>query len=159
MEVARCFLQDENGEPYSFDFTLESVGVLSCDYIIARALDVLQAKCLKYGGIDTGDLPPSIEIRPAEARMRGYDFVFKGEDHTLGNLLQTYMEQNLMASGELTFVGYKVPHPLRDEMVLRVGIKSEDKTQIPAKQMIAKAARDLAAMFRSWRSAWELQKA
>lgn len=159
MEVARCFLQDETGEPYSFDFTVETIGVLSCDYIIARALDVLQAKCLKYGGIDTGDLPPTIEIRPAEARMRGYDFVFQGEDHTLGNLLQTYMEQNLMASGELTFVGYKVPHPLRDEMVLRVGIKSEDKTQIPAKQMIAKAARDLAAMFRTWRASWELQKA
>jgi hypothetical protein len=44
-------------------------------------------------------------------------------------------------------------------MVLRVGIKSEDKTQIPAKQMIAKAARDLAEMFRGWRSSWELQKA
>jgi len=159
MEVARCFLQDENGEPYSFDFTIESIGVLSCDYIIARALDILQAKCLKYGAIDTGDLPPTIEIRPAEARMRGYDFVFQGEDHTLGNLLQTYMEQNLMASGELTFVGYKIPHPLRDEMVLRVGIKSEDKTQIPAKRMIAKAARDLAEMFRTWRSAWESQKA
>ncbi len=158
MEIARCFLQDENGEPYSFDFTLESVGVLSCDYIVGRALDVLQAKCLKYGGIDTGDLPANIEIRPAEARMRGYDFVFTGEDHTLGNLLQTYMEQNLMASGELTFVGYKVPHPLRDEMVLRVGIKSEDKTQIPAKQMIAKAARDCAEMFRNWRASWELQK-
>jgi DNA-directed RNA polymerase subunit D len=159
MEVARCFLQDENNEPYSFDFTIESVGALSCDYIIARALDLLQAKCLKYGGIDTGDLPPTIEIRPAEAKMRGYDFVFQGEDHTLGNLLQTYMEEHMMASGELTFVGYKVPHPLRDEMVVRVGIKSEDKTQIPAKQMIAKAARELAAMFRTWRSSWELKKA
>jgi DNA-directed RNA polymerase subunit L/DNA-directed RNA polymerase alpha subunit len=158
MEIARCFLQDENGEPYSFDFTIESIGVLTCDYIIGRALDILQAKCLKYGGIDSGDLPANIEIRPAEARMRGYDFIFTGEDHTMGNLLQTYMEQNLMASGELTFVGYKVPHPLRDEMVLRVGIKSEDKTQIPAKQMIAKAARDLAEMFRVWRASWELQK-
>ncbi len=64
-----------------------------------------------------------------------------------------------MASGELTFVGYKVPHPLRDEMVLRLGIKSEDSTQIPARQMIAKAAKDCAAMFRAWRAAWELQKA
>jgi DNA-directed RNA polymerase subunit L len=158
MEIARCFLQDENGEPFSFDFTLESVGVLSCDYIVARALDILQAKCLQYGGIDSGDLPANIEIHPADAKMRGYDFTFKGEDHTLGNLLQTYMEQNLMPSGELTFVGYKVPHPLRDEMVLRLGIKSEDSTQIPARQMIAKAARDCAAMFRAWRAAWELQR-
>ena len=159
MEIARCFKQDENGEPFSFDFIVESVGVLTPDYIVARALDILQAKCLQYGGIDTGDLPASIEIHPADAKMRGYDFLFKGEDHTLGNLLQTYMEQNLMASGELTFAGYKVPHPLRDEMVLRIGIKSEDKTQIPARQMVAKAARECGAMFRAWRSAWELSKA
>ena len=28
MEVARCFLKDEKGEPYSFDFSIESIGVL-----------------------------------------------------------------------------------------------------------------------------------
>jgi DNA-directed RNA polymerase subunit L len=158
MEIARCFLQNEKGEPISFDFTVESKGVLSCDYVVARALDILQAKLLKYGGLDSGDLPETVEIHPADARMRGYDFLFKGEDHTLGNLLQTYMEQNMMADGELTFVGYKVPHPLRDEMVLRLGIKSEDRTQVPARQMVAKAARDCAQMFRTWRSSWELQK-
>lgn len=159
MEIARCFKQNENGEPYSFDFTIESVGMLSPDYIVARALDTLQAKCLQYAGVDKGDLPTNVEIHPADAKMRGYDFIFKGEDHTLGNLFQTYMDQNLMASKELTFVGYKVPHPLRDEMVLREGISAEDKTQIPARQMLAQAAKGCAEMFRAWRSAWELNKA
>ena len=149
MEVARCFLKDEKGEPYSFDFSIESVGVLTPRYIVARALDILQAKLMKYASIDKGDLPPSLTIQPADARMKGFDFMFQGEDHTLGNLLQTWITED----GD-TFAGYKVPHPLRDEMLLRIGV--EDGLQTTARGVVAAAARGCAEMFRSWRSAWEM---
>jgi DNA-directed RNA polymerase subunit L len=149
MEVGRCFLKDEKGEPYSFDFSIESIGVLTPRYIVARALDILQAKLMKYASIDKGDLPPSLTIQPADARMKGFDFMFQGEDHTLGNLLQTWITEN----GD-TFAGYKVPHPLRDEMLLRIGV--EDGLQTTARGVVAAAARGCAEMFRSWRSAWEM---
>lgn len=152
MEVQRCFKVDERGEPYSFDFIVESVGVLDPVYIIARAIEVLQAKVLRYGSIDSGDLPEGLKIRPADARMKGFDFIFQREDHTLGNLLQTWMEQNLVDSGEITFVGYKVPHPLRDEMVLRVGVESGLDTS--ARAAVARAARECAQMFKSWSGYW-----
>jgi DNA-directed RNA polymerase subunit L len=84
--------------------------------------------------------------------MKGFDFIFQNEDHTLGNLLQTWMEQNLVDSGEITFAGYKVPHPLRDEMVLRVGVDSgQDYT---ARAAVAKAARECAQMFKNWAAQW-----
>jgi DNA-directed RNA polymerase subunit L len=152
MEVQRCFKIDERGEPYSFDFIVESVGVLDPVYIIGRAIDVAQAKVLRYGSIDSGDLPEGLKIRPADARMKGFDFIFQREDHTLGNLLQTWMEQNLVDSGEITFVGYKVPHPLRDEMVLRVGVESGLDTS--ARAAVAKAARECAQMFKNWSGFW-----
>ena len=152
MEVQRCFKVDERGEPYSFDFMVESVGVLDPTYIVGRAIDVAQAKVLRYGSIDSGDLPETLKIRPADARMKGFDFIFQAEDHTLGNLLQTWMEQNLVDSGEITFVGYKVPHPLRDEMVLRVGVESGLDTS--ARAAVAKAARECAQMFKNWGGFW-----
>lgn len=152
MEVQRCFKIDERGEPYSFDFIVESVGVLDPVYIVGRAIDVAQAKVLRYGSIDSGDLPEGLKIRPADARMKGFDFIFQREDHTLGNLLQTWMEQNLVDSGEITFVGYKVPHPLRDEMVLRVGVESGLDTS--ARAAVAKAARECAQMFKNWAGFW-----
>lgn len=152
MEIQRCFKVNELGEPYSFDFVVESVGVLDPVYIIRRAIDILQAKLLRYGSIDSGDLPESLKIRPADARMKGFDFIFQKEDHTLGNLLQTWMEQNLMDSGEITFVGYKVPHPLRDEMYLRVGVESGLDTA--ARTAVAKAARECAQMFKNWSGNW-----
>jgi DNA-directed RNA polymerase subunit L/DNA-directed RNA polymerase alpha subunit len=152
MEVQRCFKIDDKGEPYSFDFLVESVGVLDPVYIVARAIDILQAKLLRYGSVDSGDLPDGLKIRPADARMKGFDFVFQREDHTLGNLLQTWMEQNLVDSGEITYVGYKVPHPLRDEMLLRVGVESGLDTA--ARAAVAKAARECSQMFKNWSSFW-----
>jgi len=152
MEVQRCYKMNEQGEPFSFDFIVESVGVLDPAYIVRRAIDVLQAKVLRYGSIDSGDLPDGIKIRPADARMKGFDFTFQREDHTLGNLLQTWMEHNLVDSEEITFVGYKVPHPLRDEMVLRVGVESGQDTA--ARAAVAKAARECAQMFKNWAAQW-----
>ncbi len=152
MEVQRCYKIDERGEPYSFDFIVESVGVLSPTYIVARALELMKAKVLRYASIDTGDLPDSVKVRPADAKMKGFDFVFQREDHTLGNLLQTWMEQNLMDTEQITFVGYKVPHPLRDEMVLRVGVDSGRDTD--ARAAVARAARECAQMFTNWSGNW-----
>ena len=152
MEVQRCYLKDARGEPYSFDFIVESVGVLDPVYIVRRALEVLEAKTLHYAAIDSGDLPETMKVRPADARMKGFDFYFKKEDHTLGNLLATWMEQNLMDSGEVTFVSYKVPHPLRDEMLIRVGV--EDGLETTARAALAKAARSTGQMFREWLAFW-----
>ena len=152
MEVQRCYKKDERGEPYSFDFIVESVGVLSPTYIVARAIELLQAKVLRYASIDSGDLPDQVKVRPADAKMKGFDFVFQKEDHTLGNLLQSWMEQNLMDTEQITFVGYKVPHPLRDEMVLRVGVDSGK--DVEARAAVAKAARECAQMFKDWSAQW-----
>ena len=156
MEAARCYLE-KNGEPYSFDFTIESVGVLAPENILARALDNIQLRCVRYVAMKVGDLPENVKMNPADARFIGYDFLFKGEDHTMGNLLQTWIEQNLMEDGPVSFVGYKVPHPLRDEMVLRIGIKmkpdaKKGDTEIEAVAAISAAAKGCVEMFRNWRA-------
>jgi len=152
MEIQRCYKMDTRGEPFSFDFVVESVGVLDPKYIVARALEVLQKKLLAYASIDSGDLPETLKMRPADARMKGFDFLFQQEDHTLGNLLSTWMERNMMENDEISFVGYKVPHPLRDEMLLRVGVESGKDTD--ARAAIAKAARSCAQMFADWLAQW-----
>ena len=152
MEVERCFLVNEKNEPYSFDFTVESKGTLSVKYIVGRALEKLQQKCMLYASVDRGDLPENIKIQPADARMKGFDIILQGEDHTLGNLMQTWMDENMIDKEEITYVGYKLPHPLRDEMVFRVGV--EDGQEITARAMFARAARACATMFGKWKEDW-----
>ncbi len=148
LEIQRCYKIGPDGEPNSFDFTVETLGTMSPFAIISRALRALIVICDKYANLDRGDLPPNVEIRPADARMKGFDIWFDGEDHTLGNLLQTYIDDHLIDSGECTFVGYKVPHPLRDEMLLRIGVS--DLSEATARLVIAKAAKGCANMFADW---------
>lgn len=152
LEIYRCFKVDEDGEPYSYDFTVETIGTLGVNRIILDALKGLVNLCKKYDTMDK-QVPENVDIRPADARMKGFDFWFTGEDHTLGNLLQTWIDANKVG-GEITFIGYKVPHPLRDEMVLRIAV--EDGSEATARLCITEAATALAEMFMQWGSQWQV---
>jgi DNA-directed RNA polymerase subunit L/DNA-directed RNA polymerase alpha subunit len=157
LEIQRCYLEDEEGEPYSSDFTVETVGCLPVHAIIHQALLGVAAVADKYASIDKGDLPDNLEIRPADARLKGFDFWFTGEDHTLGNLFQTWLDDHSVGRGvagdNVTFAGYKVPHPLRNEMVLRIGV--DDGKSESARLAIAKAAKATADMYRLWAAQWQ----
>lgn len=234
MEAARVFVTDEAGNPNSFDFSLESVGVLDVPYIVGRACDIGIAMVGKYTTLGTTTdpkaFPDDLEIVPTRSRIIGaFDFLLKGHDHTLGNLLQTWLSENNMnapsiiptvpvtpvatgtpgaitsttgvpaaavaavaepvtavtavtgattatataaASEEeeeaattaqaggarssnlvpITYVGYEIPHPLRDEMVLRIAVESGK--QIDAQRAFAQACSGCADIFKEMRNAW-----
>lgn len=154
LEIYRCYKVGDDGEANSFDFTVETVGTLDTYVILTRAFSALIALANKYASLDRGELPENIEIRPADARMKGFDFWITGEDDTLGNMLQTWLDDNKVGrgvkAGGVTFAGYKVPHPLRDEMVFRIGV--EDGKEASARLAFAEAAKGCADMFAKWGS-------
>lgn len=158
LEIYRCFLEDADGEPFSFDFVVEGLSTMPVQKVIYQALLAVAERADKYASIDKGDLPDNLEIRPADARLKGFDFWFAAEDHTLGTLLQTWLDDNKIgrgmtaAEGGVTFAGYKVPHPLRDEMLLRIGV--EDGKEETARLAIAEASQAAANMFRTWAAQW-----
>ncbi len=152
MEIDRCYLQDGDGEPYSFDFTVESIGTMDPELIVQRALQSIITMCAKYATIYEA-LPQDMRKAPADARMEGFDFTFMGQDHTLGNLLQSYIDLNLLDSTKVTYVGYKIPHPLRDEMVLRIGVAGGQ--EVDARRVVSSAADGCAKLFSAWLSMWE----
>ena len=235
MEAARVFVTDEAGNPNSFDFSLESVGVLDIPYVVGRACDIGIAMVGKYTNLgtvtDSKAFPDDLEIVPTRSRIVGaFDFLLKGHDHTLGNLLQTWLSEHNMnapvlataapvlataAPGDaalgaataapgaataapggaapgasasasasataappsslasateeeeaaaqaggarsstlvpITYVGYEIPHPLRDEMVLRICVESGK--QMDAQKAFAQACSGCADIFKEMRNAW-----
>jgi DNA-directed RNA polymerase subunit L/DNA-directed RNA polymerase alpha subunit len=155
MAIARCFKINEQNEPYSFDFNMESVGILSIQYIMKRACEVVENMCMQYANIVDGELPEELTVRPTSNRSIGFDFLFRGHDHTLGNLMQTWLVENHFvgeAEPRITYAGYAVPHPLRDEMVLSIGV--EDGQESTARQALQAAARACATYFEQTKKAW-----
>lgn len=156
LELFRCYKIDNEGEPYSYDFTVETVGTTNVGDILETALVAIGTLCDKYTSLVDGDLPNSIDIRPTAMRMPGFDIYFRGEDHTLGNLLQTWLDDNRVDQGPqkghgLAFVGNCVPHPLRDEMKMTFGFSDlKFATHENVKLLISEAATACGDMYRGW---------
>ena len=151
MEVARCFQKNAKGEPNSFDFTIESAGAFRPFDIVIEALKVLEKKCFNYVGFDT-NLPKNVKIQPTKKDAAGFDIYFQTEDHTLGNLFTTWMDEHYLDPHGLredfiTYCGYCVPHPLRDEMMMTIVAKN----QLVCQKAIATAADATGKMFSQWR--------
>ena len=157
MQIKRCFKVNERGDPFSFDFTVETVGVLDVKYIVNRACEVGENMCSRYVNLSEGDLPDEITLTSADSRLIGFDFLFRGHDHTLGNLLQTWLVEHHIEGDvqpAISYAGFSVPHPHRVEMVLRVGVK--DGKESTARAAVAAAARGCAEWFQQLRGEWNL---
>jgi DNA-directed RNA polymerase subunit L len=86
----------------------------------------------------------------------GFEVVFQNEEHTLGNLVQTYLIERHVEGTEmprLAYAGYKVPHPLRQEMVLLVA--ATDGEQATVLKAIAAVCTYLKAYFGSLGPIWD----
>ena len=165
MEVQRCYLTDERGNPTNFTFYLESVGTQPIPLIVANALRACEDLLRKYEDIDA-TLPKNVVVKQGDARFPCVDIVFTDESHTLGNLLETYLVENHVdgeAQPRLTYAGYKVPHPLRPEMFVRIGVETEggdaDQEQLIARQAVANVCRGLRDQFRILQASWDKRSA
>lgn len=159
MEIQRCFLTDAKGDPNDFTFHVESVGIQPVPIIVASALASCEALVTKYMDID-GVVPDNVRVQVGDSAFPSIDFVFGKETHTLGNLLETWLIENVVSDAEgaeITYTGYKVPHPLLAEMVVRVGVREGldvDVRKTTARRAVAKACRALKEDFRMLRGAW-----
>lgn len=163
--VQRCFLVDERGEPNSFSFTVESVGVRPVPDIVAEGIRAAVDLVASYADSDKTAEELGLTIQPVDSRMNGVDVLFEGQEHTLGNLLQTLIIEEYLdreaADSPITFAGYKVRHPLHRVMTLRLGIREGasasagggDNAAI-ARQVISVAAAKAKAIFEDLGRAW-----
>ena len=134
-ESERHFMTDENGEPNVFDFTIESIEVLSSANILYLACEKMIEKLQFTKDEFTKALEgedSSIEINDAMTVMSAKDITIKDETHTLGYLLQDYMLR-LISRDDLIFSGYCNPHPLQKKIVIRVALTNNDNENIKTK--------------------------
>jgi DNA-directed RNA polymerase subunit L len=170
MEIQRCYFKDAKGEPNDFTFFVESVGVQTVSQIVDAGLASMIALMTRYSTLDV-ELPSNVHLQQGDARFPCIDVYFGHEGHTLGNLLSTYLtENNIEAAGEprLSYVGYKIPHPLRPEMFVRIALqKTSENGQVQgmeedietlktgARIAVSQACKMLDEQFRGMRAAWK----
>lgn len=107
--IQRSYSRNEKGRPNWFDVSVESLGVIPPKELVQYAIKNIRDRTKRWA-----DSVKDKIIRSAETGV--YTFI-SSEGHTLGALLQyiIYEEPGLVA-----VVDYDIPHPLREEMRLRV---------------------------------------
>jgi DNA-directed RNA polymerase subunit L len=160
MEIQRCYVKDERGDPSSYSFTVESVGVQPVGLIVKMGIAACESLVTKYVDVDH-QLPPNVRVQQGDSRFPTIDIIFQNESHTLGNLLEThickYFVEDEGAEIKLNYVGYSIPHPLKPEMVLRLGpsnVEDLDSQIQTARAVLARACRDLKEFFRALQLQW-----
>jgi DNA-directed RNA polymerase subunit L len=126
LEAERCFLKDQDGEPFEFTMSIESIGTLSNNDIFLGSLKLLIEKIeLFNSNIQDNKLKMSFSN---EVDFKAIDIVIPNENHTLGNIFQTYLYKYFMLSDRrLSFVGYDKVHPLEHHIILRISSLDKDK--------------------------------
>jgi DNA-directed RNA polymerase subunit L len=162
MAIQRCFKIDEStGQPNSFTFTVESVGIRPVSDIVAEGIQAVIALVSPFADSDKTPEELGMRTQPVDNRMTGVDVVIEGHEHTLGNLLQTIITEIYLdgdaPDSPITFCGYKVKHPLHRAVTLRFGMRdgvSGDPAVI-VREIIASAASKARATFESLARSWD----
>ena len=115
LDGKRHFLND------SFDFVIETVGPLTNREIVARSALLMIAKLKKIQ--DTIQSEPDTIAVSETTIPNSYDITLKGEDYTLGKVLEWMLYSNHYDK-TLNYCGFRKPHPHIDESILRIGFKN-----------------------------------
>jgi len=112
-QVQRYYSKDEtSGRPNWVDMKVESVGVLPAKDVLRYAVSALRRRLEMY-------MKEALENIAREKEQGSYSITLEQGGHTLGCLLQ----EVLYNDANVDFVGYDIPHPLRNTMVLRIHTK------------------------------------
>ena len=127
-ESERCFHINEQGDPNVFEFTIETCGVMPPHKILLEGINQIILK-LKSFMIEfeksISNNEGSVEIRESKALMKAFEVIAHNENHTLGHLLQSHI--NELFKHENIFVGYMNPHPLEKKIMFRINVKDIKK--------------------------------
>ena len=133
-DAQRYIEKDDNGDPVGYQFVIESITDRdpvelfhdACMALYKRFVNVRKEINMLYKQQTQVESKGSASANRVDIVMDGdeYLFSFKNENHTLGTILQDQLLRDAFVKDNERirdwFVGYRIPHPLTPEMVMKV---------------------------------------
>lgn len=124
--IQRVFVVDESGEPVSFDFRVESIGVIPPLVCFERALRwCIESTNRLVLNLQTGNVK-EVNVIPVPHLGNGFEIQVENEDYTLGNMLHSWINNQCAdysldpSDRTLESITYHKPHPLTPRIVFSV---------------------------------------
>lgn len=131
----------------SFDFVIETVGVFTNADIVSKAAQIMINKCTKFiRDIETGE---NHIIPTVSTIQNGFDIELKGEDYTLGKVLEFFLHDKHYAEDQtVTYCAFRKIHPHNPDSMIRVGFaETVGVDENIVAEYITTCARDAIAVF------------
>ena len=131
----------------SFDFVVETVGVFANADIVQKAAQIMINKCTKFiRDIESGE---NHIIPTVSTIQNGYDIELKGEDYTLGKVLEFFLHDKHYAEDQtVTYCAFRKIHPHNPDSMIRVGFaETVGVDEGIVAEYITTCARDAIAVF------------
>lgn len=144
----RYYKTNKHGDPNEFLFKLETTCGMTCKALVRKALMLLVAKMQR---VANGNTP----MTAMKASNNMFTVTLSEMNHTDGSLLQSHIYNECVREpvGPATFVGYNMPHPLEETIVLRIALTGQDSTD-DALQFVRDHAeavkKEIAALITQW---------
>lgn len=120
----RYYNRNDENEPYWYNFVIKSNHYFNSNKCFLIALELLidqLNKCsdnFKLITIDPDKSRYSVTTKP-----NNFEFILDNENDTIGNILQSYISNNITEETLISFCGYKKIHPLENKVKLIVSNK------------------------------------
>ena len=131
----------------SFDFVVETVGVFTNADIVSKAAQIMINKCTKFiRDIESGE---NHIIPTVSTIQNGFDIELKGEDYTLGKVLEFFLHDKHYAEDQtVTYCAFRKIHPHNPDSMIRVGFaETVGVDEGIVAQYITTCARDAIVVF------------
>lgn len=173
LDAHRCYAKDAHGDPFVFDFSIETTCGLRPEYIFFKALRILSDRVAQLarsirsvdevqtaddtmrgptrGSAALSSMPVRLEALPNEDDF--FVLTIADEGHTLGNLVQGLLYTTHVrdeGSRRLAFVGYHVAHPLDQSICMKFKVLPG----VVIKDFLIEALFGIAARLNSIARAW-----
>ena len=139
---AQRFTKDD-----SFDFVIETVGVYTNAEIVHKAAQIMINKCMKFiRDIESGE---NHIIPTVSTIQNGFDIELKGEDYTLGKVIEFFLHDKHYAEDQtVTYCAFRKVHPHNPDSMIRVGFaETVGVDEGIVAQYITTCARDAIAVY------------
>lgn len=161
MAIQRCFVVNAAGEPSSFSFVVESVGVRPVRDLVAEGIKAVIDLVAPYADPAMPLKELGMSVVALDSRMSGMRLIFMDQEHTLGCLLEAMIHELYLKvedpTAPVTYAAYKVPHPLEKKMHIILGNHQGGAvTEQVCRDVIVAAAAKARSIFEEMGRAWAM---
>lgn len=174
-EGQRYFHRDKNGEPYWYNFEIESQHFLSAKELFIRANNIIiksltefkdelqnvleeEKKIIKFKYHNDDEKKSIVNMIVEMPAVIKINHIWHGFDDTLGSIIQTHISNHMInETSPLNVIGYKRTHPLEDKYLFTMsfnpkhilgGVDADEKTRTSALvQELSQACDELTGIF------------